>query len=161
MLINAEKWTFNGSISYKIISVNPCCNKILQNPLIDVFYNWFEYLDDESNYCGDMEYSICLCRTDTYPEPYEDYYNTDYHYYKITYCPFCGEEIKINFINEVDKSEEDLSLQKRLIDLRKIINTCDSRKQIYELETEFKKLNYRLNSFYQTDSIKPNNSNKT
>ena len=119
--IKVEKWEFNGSVSYKIIDIKSCCDEIRDNPLIDFQAGCFENSEDE---CG-----VALIETDTYPEPYEDYYTTDYRYYKINRCPFCGEPISINILDKVDKTNEYNQLKDEVYGLRKKIDKCDSKKK--------------------------------
>lgn len=144
--IKVEKWAFDGSISYKIVDIEKCCDEIRQNPLIDFYVKGFENSEDE--------YGIALCETDTYPEPWEDYYTTDYRYYKINRCPFCGEPISIKVANEFDKTDEYNKIEAEVYDLRKKINNCDSKKRGRELEIEFRKKNSALDNYYKNGSIK-------
>ena len=144
--IKVEKWVLDGSTSYKIIDIKNCCDEIRNNPLIDFYVESFENSEDE--------YGIALCEADTYPEPWEDYYTTDYRYYKINRCPFCGEPISIEIVSEFDKTVEYKQIETEVYDLRKNINKCDSKKKERELESEFREKNNLLNSYYQNGSIK-------
>lgn len=144
--IQLEKWAFDNSVSYKVLSLEKCCDEIQQNPLIDFHVGYFENGDDEC--------AVALCETDTYPEPWEDYYTTDYRYYKINRCPFCGEPISIEIVDTVDKTSEYKQIEAETYELRKKINRCDSKKKVFQLEGEFREKNNMLNGFYQSGSIK-------
>jgi hypothetical protein len=100
------------------------------------------------------EYGVALCETDTHSEPWEDYYTTDYRYYKINRCPFCGEPISIEIVAEFDKTEEYKKLKDEVYAIRKKISKCDSKKKERELESEFREKENLLNSYYQNDSIR-------
>lgn len=154
MKIKVEKWTFDGSESYKVVDISQCCDSIRSNPLIDFYVECFENSEDE--------YGLGLCKTDTYPEPWEDYYTTSYQYYKINYCPFCGEPITIEIVDSIDKNAEYKQIKTEVYDLRKKINKCDSKKKEAQMESEFRKKNDLLNQFYQNGNIrvKPNNCDK-
>lgn len=144
--IKVEKWTFDGSTSYKIIDIEKCCDEIQNNPLIDFHAEGFENSDDE--------YGVALCETCTYPEPWEDYYTTDYRYYKINRCPFCGNRISVEVAEEFDKTVEYKELEAEVYGIRKKINSCDSKKKTHEFEVEFRKKNNALDSYYKNGSIK-------
>jgi hypothetical protein len=144
--ITLEKWIFNESVSYKIINIDKCCEEIRQNPLIDFYAKYFENSEDE--------YGVALCETDTHPEPWEDDYTTDYRYYKINRCPFCGELISIEVAEQLDKTAEYKQLEAEVYDLRKEITKCDSKKRERELEAQFREKNNLLDSYYYNGSIR-------
>jgi len=144
--IKVEKWTFDGSVSYKIVGIENCCNDIRQNPLIDFQADCFENSEDK--------YGVALCESETYTEPYENYETTDYRYYKINRCPFCGDPISIEVVCELDKTDEYKRLKDEVYGLRKKINKCDSKKKERALESEFREKDNLLNSYYRNDSIK-------
>lgn len=151
MLLQIEKWKFNESSSFKIKYINPCCNDLSCNPLIDFYNGYFDNTDDK--------YGISIRHSETHENPYDDYpINNDY-YYKINYCPFCGKPILIEIISEVDKTEEYADVETKLKNLRNRISKCDSKKKCDELENEFRQLNNLLNSFYYSDSIQQFESN--
>lgn len=144
--IKAEIWEFDGNTSYKIINIESCCDEIRNNPLIDFYAVGFENSDDE--------YGVALCEIDTYPVPYEDDYLTDYRYYKINRCPFCGEFISIEVVRELDKTCEYKQLKSEVHNLLKTINKCDSKKREREIKTEYREKNELLNDFYHNGTIK-------
>lgn len=149
MKLQLEKWTFDGSISYKLVNLDLCCDKITDNKVIDFHNGWFS---DSYGCYAENKIGIALHEMspnldcDGYLETYDEYY-------EIRHCPFCGAEIHIEIVSEVDKTDEYLNLQTKVYDLRKEINKCDSKKKSYELECEFRKTDTELNSFYNNVTI--------
>ena len=144
-----EKVIFGDDESYKIKSIDLCCNEIINNPMIDFVNEYFEnsVLDDYKN-----EQGVAIIRMDTVD--YGDYCDTECNYYKISHCPFCGEIIEISVENTVDKTEEFNELNKLHKEYCKKRNNCDSKKKTVEYAKSAEKLNLEIHEFYQDDSLK-------
>ena len=143
MILNLAKWTFDGSESYKIVDIKPCCDTITHTNIIDLRNGWF----NNSEFYYEAEIGIALHEENAYIDE-DDYLNTNDKYYKINHCPFCGAEIHIKIVSEIDKTEEYKTLEKEVNALREKTRKCDSKKKSYELENEVRKLDNELNNFY-------------
>ena len=148
MKLELEKWTFDKSISYKIVNINTCCEEITHTNIIDFRSGWFENCKEYNEDIG-----IVLHEENAYMDE-DEYLNTNDRYYKISKCPFCGADIHIEIVSEVDKTEDYLQIQAEVYALRKKISNCDSKKRSYDLEKEFRELNNELEEFHHNDSIK-------
>lgn len=140
--------------SFKYKPFEWCCEEIKNHPLITLDY------DNEGDYCyddcdGNCDIcvakekhdvpSITLERVVTISDYDGDY--TDYHYYTINYCPFCGKPIEISIVSEEDVSETYQNLQKERDKLCKKRNKTDSIKKQRELGTAIDNLSKQINWF--------------
>ena len=147
MIVEVEKWVFDGSESYKIVKFNACCKKILSYP--DIFLN------REGGYNILGEYSVTIKRE--VPIPYED--GTWPEYETISFCPFCGEEIIIKAIREVDKSEFLQTLEEQREVAHKAMDKTDSISERRKFEKERQRLDVEINTIYESDDF-PNRNNE-
>ena len=147
MKVFLEKCIFEERESYKVTRVEKCCNELTHNPIID-FYACDDFRNSED------EFGVGMVQIDTYPEPWEDFYSTDYTYFKLTFCPFCGEKIELVVERTIDKSDEYIKLGNKTSELRKKINKCDSIKKKDLLEKDWRVLYDQLNEFYEHGSIR-------
>lgn len=143
MKIELIKYTFdNGNIGYKCKPMRYCCGKLKDNPIID--------LVDEytiGDYTEDLFPSVSIWEGEDYTEWGEDYH-TD-NYYKINYCPFCGEPIEISVVKEMDLSELYSKLENQRKELWSKYNRTDSIKKRTELENHVRELDSKIDWFYQ------------
>ena len=162
----------NNDYTYKIRKQNHCCNMLKQSKIIDL-YN--EYMTSPCDVCSKLDsiesdqeaYDICeecglqgyeqrlsyaIVETDTYPEPWEDYYTTDIYYHPIDYCPFCGSELKINVVEEIDVSEEYSYVSEKMHELSRKANRTDSKKKTSELRHMSNKISDIVNRMYRVSS---------
>lgn len=151
MKIKVEKWIIDeyNDISYKIKSIEKCCNKLTNSMNITINN---EYCENE-NYCGDNTYSVKLVRKEEEGIPWEDYTETNYYYEKIDFCPFCGEKIEIEFIGEIDKQEELELLRKEREDTWKKCCKTDSKKKEYDLQQQVYELDNKINTIHMNDDF--------
>lgn len=83
-----------NSTEYKILSIDKCCDKILRNSSINL-YN--AYIDSPKN----IHEPIVSIRQ------YQSTYECDFdYYYKMNFCPFCGEKIDIKIDSVENVTEE-------------------------------------------------------
>ena len=141
MKIKVEKWTFDGSKSYRIVQAEKCCDEILNSETVVLNYEYEN--DDDTDYCvklvkGEWEY---------YSENY------DYTYEKIKYCPFCGSKIEIEIVNTVDKTEEYFELKEKRKTLWSKCNKTDSKRESEELRIEVGILDSKINAMYNNDGL--------
>ena len=98
---------YDTVISYKIVDVKYCCDEIKHLPNIDFYYHETE----NTNGIGEETYScdlgIMLVNSVTYHDQWYDScdYTEDY-YYKLNYCPVCGEKIEVEVIDSIDLTKE-------------------------------------------------------
>jgi hypothetical protein len=83
---------------------------------------------------------------------------TEEYFYKLNYCPICGEKIEIEIVDNVDVTNEYEQLSKERNEIRKKCMKTDSKKKARELELQRRELDMKIESFYQTDSL-PNMEN--
>jgi hypothetical protein len=73
------------------------------------------------------------------------------------YCPFCGETINIEVVNEVDKNDEYKLLQEKRSLLWKKCCKTDSKKKEYELNKQVRELDNKINSMHMSDDFTKSN----
>ena len=143
MKIELIKYTFdNGNIGYKCKPMRYCCDKLKDNPIID--------LVDEytiGDHTEDLFPSVSIWQGEDYTEWGEDCH-TD-NYYKINYCPFCGEPIEISVVKEMDLSELYSKLENQRKELWNKYKRTDSIKKQTELHNCVRELDSKINWFYQ------------
>ena len=140
MKIELIKQKFNSTRGYKYKPFSWCCNKIQDNPCV-VFSG--EVCADGSM---DYEYIFPACalwHSEIFKD-WEDEYDQD-TYYKINYCPFCGEPIEISVVGEEDIDECYKVLSKQRGELWKKYNRTDSKKKSEELRKQVQELDDQIN----------------
>ena len=143
MKIELIRHIFDNDVGYKYKSFEYCCKKLKDNPVIDFVC---EYMVDE-HMVNDLFPYVSLCHSEDYME-YGEEYHTD-NYYRIKYCPFCGEIIEIFVVEETDLSDIYINLQKQRVEMWKKHNKTDSIKEKSELREIVHKLDNKLDWFYQ------------
>ena len=88
-----------------------------------------------------------MCHTEVYRD-WEDEYEQD-TYYKINYCPFCGEPIETSVVGEEDVDNYYKSLRKQREELWKKYNKTDSKKKAQELYEQVHKLDNQIDWLYR------------
>jgi hypothetical protein len=143
MKIKAEKWIIEkGVTSYKLKSIEKCCDKLINSK--NICLNDKYIADNIEGY----RYSVRLFRTEDLEENW-----VDYHYETIEYCPFCGEPINIEIIDEVDKREEcKLLIAERDRLWKKCCNT-DSKKEASNLREQVSELDENIDKMYRSDDF--------
>ena len=149
MNIKTEKWIIDGSISYKILEIEKCCDKLINSNNISINIKPDE---NEAYILDSPEYSVKISRCEEYWEDGYDY-TCDYHE-KISFCPFCGELIIIKIVNEIDKTEEYKLLQEQRNMLWKKYRNTDSKKKEDELKQQVRELDMRINEMLNSDDFK-------
>lgn len=107
------------------------------------------YLGAENR--ADYECGLFLKRTEVYSD-WGDKWETDY-YYKIDFCPVCGEKIIIKIIEGRDYTEKYKILEEERETLHKEEINCDSKKRSAELSTKIWELHEQMNSFYDEEIL--------
>lgn len=143
MKIEVSKWTFDGNTSYKILHMEECCNKLTNSMNVSINDGYDEF----SNY-DEQEYSVKLTKI-VYDEDIGDVYR----YEKINFCPFCGEPIEINIVEEVDKTEEYKLLKNKRKVLWSKCNNTDSKKEAEELVNQVRELDKKTNGIWENDGF--------
>ena len=149
MKIELIKQKFNGSMGYKYKPFSWCCDKIKENPCV-VFNDEVctdDYRDDECTFPA-----FALLHTETYRD-WEDEFTQD-TYYRIDYCPFCGEPIEISVVGEEDVSQYYKKLTDLQSELWRKCDTTDSKKEAHELHNRVHELDNKIDWFYQVMEYK-------
>lgn len=143
MKIELIKHIFDDSdVGYKCKPIKYCCDKLKNNPIIDLVYEY-----TVGDHTEDLFPSVSIWHGEDYTEWGEEFH-TD-NYYRINYCPFCGEPIEISVIEEIDLSKLYSELQKKR---NEILNKCrktDSKKKYEELYKVVHELDNKIDWFYQ------------
>lgn len=149
MKIELIRQRFNNTRGYKYKPFSYCCDKIKDNPRIELSdnveldeNNLDDCLDDDE--CTFPAFAIWHSET---VHSYEDEWENDY-YYKISHCPFCGEPIEITVVGEEDVDEQYKALAKQREELWKKYNRTDSKKKSEELLKQVRELDGKINWFY-------------
>ena len=69
-------------------------------------------------------------------------------YYRIDYCPFCGQKININTVREEDKSADYSTMSTLRGLLKERYDNNDSKKESDELDKEIKELDRKINEMW-------------
>lgn len=147
MKVELIKQTFNNHKSFKFKPIKYCCEDLKNNPVIeltDSFADGGEHEEDDDGYVTPY---FAVRRTEII-NSWEDEWE-DYHYYKIDYCPFCGEPIEISIIEEEDVSEIVNELEKQRKEAWNKYNRTDSKKKAAELQRLVHELDDKINYFYE------------
>ena len=130
----------NHSRGYKYKPLKYCCKKLKDNEVINLVD---EYTDDDY---GELVPSVAVHRTEIVRD-WEDEWEEDY-YYRIDYCPFCGEEIKIAIVKEEDVSEIYSKLDKERKEVWRKYCKTDSKRKSEELNKIVRNLDDAIDWFY-------------
>ena len=144
MKIELIRQKFNGTRGYKYKPFSWCCDKIQENPCI-VFSDEVYTDDDIDDECTFSAFA--LWHSEVFKD-WEDEYEQD-TYYKINYCPFCGETIKISVVGEEDVDDYYKSLSKQREELWKKYNNTDSKKKSQELYDKVHEIDNQIDWLYQ------------
>ena len=153
MKIKVEKWItgeYENDISYKIKSIEKCCDKLTNSNNISINS---EYCEGDNSY-DDNSYSVKLVRKEEEQEPYENYTNTCYYYEKIDYCPFCGNKIEVEISDKVVDKQEDLNQLE--IERQETWDKCrktDSKTKEHEFQQQVYELDNKMNSIHTNDDF--------
>lgn len=164
MNIEVVKQTFDEKTIFKIKKMEYCCKKLEKNPMVKLLHAYVETSycdhcevpDDGENHCigcetfeetdtEGMKLAMMIEETDTHPVPWEDYYDTDYRYYPIEYCPHCGKKIKIEVVKEEDLDSVYNTLMGERENLQAKARRTDSKKKEAILQEELRKVNKKIN----------------
>ena len=142
--------------SYKYIPFEYCCDK-LKNAEYIVFSDDYDYLDP-NDCCDEYDYTIPrFSITIDEPVAWEDY--TEPAYYKINYCPFCGQKININVVREEDRTGQ-YAVMKYLREVKNELSLkTDSKSEYDKLFSEMREIDQEINEFmsfgeYHYDTLK-------
>jgi DNA-directed RNA polymerase beta' subunit len=146
MNIKVEKWIVDDCISYKIINIDKCCDKLInrKNISVNTEYDEYEAYDKQ-------DYSVKLIRGESVCDGDYDY--MDYYYETIEFCPFCGEKIIIEVINEINKTNEYKSLREQRELLWNKCKKTDSKKKYEELYKQVSELDNSINYLLMSDDF--------
>jgi len=166
MKINVIKRKFKSvsedwyNISYKIRDCVYCCEGIKCIPNIDFYYECAENTHNpfEDDGC-DKDLGIMLEETRVYNDGwYDDCDFEENYYYKLDYCPCCGEKIEVEVVNNVDVSDEFIDLKKERDKVHKKCMNTDSKKKEQEYLNQRRELDMKIESFYHTDCLPDRNN---
>lgn len=149
MKIELIKQKFNSTRGYKYKPFSWCCDKIQENPCI-VFSDEIYTDDDIDNECTFPSFALWYSEV---IKDWDDEYEED-TYYKINYCPFCGEPIEISVVGEEDIDECYKVLSKQRDELWKKYKRTDSKKKSEELRKQVRELDDKINWFYHLAEYK-------
>lgn len=145
------------SRSYKICDCKYCCDGIKKLPLINFCFEYTENTDNplEDDYGYGKDLGVMLLNETVYHDAwdYDDYGYEETYYYKLNYCPICGEKIVVEIVDNVDLTNEYELLVKERDEVHRKINKTDSIKKREELIKSRVKLDNKIESFYHTDRL--------
>ena len=138
--LNGYKIDTLNSTEYKILSINKCCDKILRSAAINL-HN--EPTDSQENIYKPM---VAILYRDIVAGGVDFY-----RYYKINYCPFCGEKINIEIDSVEDVTEKYNKIKEKRYNLRQMLRDCDSKSMERKLEEKIRELNKKIDYYFETD----------
>lgn len=96
-----------------------------------------------------MKLAMMIEETDTHPVVWEDYYDTDYRYYPIEYCPHCGSKIKIEVVKEENLDSVYRALMAERESLLAKIRKTDSKKKEASLREELRNVDRQIDELHE------------
>jgi hypothetical protein len=141
MIVELVKQTFRDERGYKIVKKDWCCDRLKDNPLIDLYD---EYMQFDNNDAPQMAIH------ETVHPVYEDQFDEDF-YYPITVCPFCGKKIEIKVVRTEDVTNEYDTLNEQFKNIGKKMRTTDSKRKEVEFRHLYRDLDKKLSKFYILD----------
>ena len=131
--------------SYKYLPFEYCCDRLKNFDYIE--FNAEYDRSGPNAYCDEND-NIIPGFSITFDEPvaWEDYNDTVY--YRIDYCPFCGQKININIVREEDKSYQ-YAVMSALRDSKKELSLkTDSKSEYDRLRNEVRDIDAKLDEFW-------------
>lgn len=148
MKIELMKVTFNNTYLYKYKPFEYCCDDFKDND--SIIFTDENFIDFDEVYCDKNYKSIPqFCTTKTIEESSFDEVWDVIDNYPIRYCPHCGEKIEISIADEIDLSSEYSELKSTRKSAFCEANETDSKKKEAELREKVRKLDKRINWFWQ------------
>lgn len=153
MKIQVIQREFNGTKSYKICDCKYCCEGIKKLPNIDFEFEDTENTDNpiEDKYEYGQDLGVML-RNEITSYSWGDEFTEEY-YYKLNYCPICGEKIEIEIVDNIDVSGEYERLTKERDEVNNKCRKTDSKKKEQEYLHRRQELDREIESLYWTDSL--------
>ena len=155
MKVDLIRQKFNNTTGYKFKPFSDCCNKIKNNPRIMLanevdldIENLDDFLLDDE--CSFPAFAVWHSET---VHSWEDEWEDNY-YYKINYCPFCGEPIEVSVVSEEDMDEYYQTLSKQRKELQKKYHKTDSKKKSEKIKTQVQELDSQIDWLYQLAEYK-------
>lgn len=145
MKIELIRCKFNGTISYKYMPFDYCCDKLKGNPCI--LFTDDDLVSGTIDKEGKKSYGylpqFCTTCLEADDDGWEQAYN-----YPIQVCPHCGQKIEINVVGDSDLSEKYDELSKLRESLWKECRETDSKKREAELKEKVRDLDNEIEDFY-------------
>lgn len=144
--IHFKDKNLGDEFTYKYLPFEYCCGKLKAFEKI-IFCEELDALDPNDT-IDDTDrvyprFAFCTEEYDPWEElPYD-------YYYKIDYCPFCGEKININIVNEIDKTEAYTNLDNRLVFLKYEVSQTDSVKAKTLFEKEIDEIRKKMDDMWE------------
>lgn len=162
MKIQVIQREFKRNKSYKICECKYCCEGIKKLPNIDFNYTYAENTNNPivNDYGEREDLGVMLRHNVTVPDPWDNCDYTEEFFYKLNYCPICGEKIEVEIVDNVDITEEYERLSKERDEIHKKWIKTDSKKKERELSDKRQKLDQKINSLYWTDSLPEREENE-
>ena len=144
-------------VIHKYLPFEYCCEKLKHTKYIELTDELISYCSickeedryDCENNCDLIEderrVSMSFYYDDTYPEPWEDYYNTDTYFIPLDYCPFCGDKIEVEIVKRENITDKYLELDREYEEIHKKWMKCDSIKRRTALDEERNKCIKKMN----------------
>lgn len=143
--------------SYQIVGCEYCCEEIKHIPNIDFYFKQTENTNNpiEDDYEWNQDLGVMLHDEITYHDAwdYDDYGYTEDYYYKLKFCPMCGEKIEIEIVDSIDVTEEYEKLSKERESIHKKWTKTDSIKKQNEYYNIRHELDIKIEALYHTDML--------
>lgn len=138
----------NGSVSYKYMPFDYCCDELKCNPCILFTNNYLVYGTFDKKGRRNYGYlpQFCTSHTEIVTSYEDEWEQTDN--YPIQFCPHCSEKIEINVVDDVDLSEKYDKLSELRDRLWKECRETDSKKRAAELQKKVHNIDDEINEFY-------------
>ncbi len=180
MKVELIKIKFDGRDGcYKYKPMEYCCEKFRLNPVIvfdaqeEVYNGYCEKCEvnersklpiDENSECMSCSIRAEYIYNESLIPQFFIYSSEEIHdwedswlkedYYKVDFCPHCGENIEISVVDEIDANEKYRELTSERNELNEKRRKTDSKKREYELTKEIQELDRLINDFYCVSEYK-------
>lgn len=144
MKIELIKYKFDDTQSFKYKPYQFCCEKIKQAHGI-VFTN--QNIVGATQEPDDENYNFpqfCINVAEEWDEDWGMLINN----YPIQYCPYCGEKININLVEELDVDDEFQQLSETCRNIKSLIRKAKNKEEQYKITDLYFKTEEQLNSYY-------------
>ena len=154
MVFKFEEWITDAELnSYKLVGIDNDCGHLKHLPM---FYAGCVYGSDLEN---PLRLEVLESGVGTYlaefhsdPVPWEDFTDDYVKYFPIAKCPICGENLEVQIVKTIDKTDRIKELEEKREEVRTIMEKTDSIRDMKKLKAEMREINNEIDDIYRDTS---------